>query len=123
LVFAASSDGRAVTDGRGRKLLVDAAFQDIQSCDAVLVHWFCARREWVSARDAGTREGRKVASESTRPNALVRGSCSGVFLLGEAGLLNERRCTTTWRLHDEMKRRYPKADAAWGAAIIEETAE
>ena len=52
--------------------------------------------------------------------ALVCGSCSGVSLLGEAGLLKERRCTTTWWLHDEMKRRYPKADAAWGAAILED---
>ena len=43
-----------------------------------------------------------------------------MFLLGEAGLLDGRRCTTTWWRHDELKSRYPRADAAWGASLIED---
>jgi len=52
--------------------------------------------------------------------ALVCASCSGVFILGEAGLLDGRRCTTTWWRHDELKARYPKAKAIWGAPLIED---
>ncbi|MCL6287787.1 GlxA family transcriptional regulator [Streptomyces sp. 43Y-GA-1] len=46
--------------------------------------------------------------------AVERGSrvlsvCSGAYVLGAAGLLNGRRCTTHWRHAAELSRRYPKA--------------
>ncbi len=42
--------------------------------------------------------------------ALVQAHCSGVFQLGEAGLLEGRRCTTHWRHAAELAERYPGAD-------------
>ncbi|MFC9941959.1 GlxA family transcriptional regulator [Streptomyces pratensis] len=41
--------------------------------------------------------------------ARVLSVCSGAFLLGAAGLLDGRRCTTHWRHSDELARRFPKA--------------
>ena len=41
--------------------------------------------------------------------ARVLSVCSGAFILGEAGLLDGRRCTTHWRYADELARRYPAA--------------
>lgn len=41
--------------------------------------------------------------------ATVLSVCSGSFVLGAAGLLDGRSCTTHWRHVDELARRFPEA--------------
>ncbi|MDC0768047.1 helix-turn-helix domain-containing protein [Streptomyces sp. HD] len=41
--------------------------------------------------------------------ARVLSVCSGVFVLGAAGLLDGRRCSVHWRQAGELSRRHPKA--------------
>ena len=41
--------------------------------------------------------------------ARVMSVCSGAFVLGEAGLLDDRRCTTHWRYTTELAARFPRA--------------
>src|SRR5690348_14029497 len=48
---------------------------------------------------------RRAVDRGTR----VLSVCSGAFILGEAGLLDGRRCTTHWRSAAELARRYPAA--------------
>jgi transcriptional regulator GlxA family with amidase domain len=42
--------------------------------------------------------------------AYVMSLCTGAFLLGAAGLLDGRRCTTHWQHADELAAMYPEAD-------------
>lgn len=42
--------------------------------------------------------------------AAVMGLCTGAFALGEAGLLDGRRCTTHWRHSAELARDFPLAE-------------
>jgi AraC family transcriptional regulator, transcriptional activator FtrA len=41
--------------------------------------------------------------------AIILSVCSGAFILGAAGLLDGRRCTTHWRHADELAERFPEA--------------
>src|SRR5690349_19849151 len=41
--------------------------------------------------------------------ATLLSVCSGAFILGAAGLLDDRRCTTHWREARQFKERFPKA--------------
>ena len=50
--------------------------------------------EWLrSAADAGAR---------------ICSICSGAWLLAHAGILNNRRCTTHWKIADAMAQRFPE---------------
>lgn len=113
-------EGNFFLDGRGRRFSADATLDEIAACDAILVPGFTPDANGdlppMSAFGAAAAWIRNRHSRG----ALVYGSCNGVFLLGEAGLLDGRRCTTTWWRHDELQRRYPRAAAQWGATLIED---
>jgi AraC family transcriptional activator FtrA len=52
--------------------------------------------------------------------AWVLSVCTGAFLLGEAGLLDGRSCTTHWRHTDELKRRFPSATVDPDVLFVED---
>lgn len=52
--------------------------------------------------------------------SCIAGACAGGFVLGEAGLLNGRVCTTTWWLYPTFAERYPLAKPVWGKALAEQ---
>ncbi|WP_335940838.1 GlxA family transcriptional regulator [Streptomyces sp. PTD5-9] len=63
--------------------------------------------------DSGGRDFPEEVLDALR-RAVDRGArvlsvCSGAFVLGAAGLLDGRRCTTHWRHTDELARRCPRA--------------
>lgn len=118
-VITASVNGQSLRDGMGRSIAVDAHVQDIGDCHAVLIPGLI---RGASSLPKAAELGPVAAwlRQRHQHGSVVAGSCAGVFVLGESGLLTQRRCTTTWWLHDELKRRYPEADAVWGSALIED---
>ena len=51
----------------------------------------------------------KVLQETIERGGRVLSVCSGAFVLGAAGLLDGRPCTTHWFYVDELRRRFPLA--------------
>lgn len=50
--------------------------------------------------------------------ARIVSICSGAFVLGHAGLLDGRRCTTHWKVADRLQRDYPAARVARNRLFI-----
>jgi AraC family transcriptional activator FtrA len=46
--------------------------------------------------------------------------CSGAFVLGEAGVLDDRQCTTHWRYADELQARFPRAKVACNHLYVQD---
>lgn len=119
-VILANHPGRPITDGHGRTFEVDSDLNSIGHCDAVLVPGFVPNEQGHPPKSIINSETQSWLQAHSKQGTLMCGSCSGVFALGEAGLLNNRRCTTTWWLHDELKQRFPRTNAEWASELIDD---
>lgn len=52
--------------------------------------------------------------------AIVASSCTGAFLLAEAGLLSGRRATTHWVAADDLAREYPDIEVRPHSVVVDE---
>lgn len=48
--------------------------------------------------------------QAAEKGVVISSICTGAFLLAEAGLLNNRECTTHWRYVDQLAKDFPKLD-------------
>jgi transcriptional regulator GlxA family with amidase domain len=108
-----SLDGGPVTTESGFRIMPDADLGPVAEADLVA----------VPAHPIDTRVPQPVV-EALRAaadrGAYVLSVCSGAFLLGDAGLLDGRRCTTHWLYTDELARRNPGAIVLPNALYVED---
>lgn len=119
-VLAASPDGASIVDRSGATFPVAASFDAIATCDAIIVPSFMPDPNGKPPDMSGFGATGAWLRRHHARGALIAGCGSGAFLLGEAGLLDGRRCTTSWWHQEELKQRYARVDAAWGARLIED---
>ncbi|MEO6087437.1 MAG: AraC family transcriptional regulator, partial [Umezawaea sp.] len=86
--------GVSLTPSLGLDALVGA--------DLVAIPAFTIRDEYPPA----VLEALRQAAAS---GATLLSVCSGAFLLGETGLLDDRNCTTHWREQKQFTERFPRA--------------
>jgi transcriptional regulator GlxA family with amidase domain len=61
-----------------------------------------------------------IVKEAARAGSRLISTCSGAFVLGEAGLLDGKRCTTHWRRLEELRCRFPRAKVLDDRLFIED---
>ncbi|KAB7769786.1 GlxA family transcriptional regulator [Xanthomonas maliensis] len=115
-----SADGQPLHDPQGRRIPVDGAFPDPAHCDVVLVTGMALGPDGLPPLSPSIQRAAAWLQHCHRQGVTVGAACAGTFILGEAGLLDGRRCTTTWWLHHAFKRRFPNALVAWGTAVEEQ---
>ena len=106
-VRTASIDGHPVHSDGPVSLTPDCAISGIRKVDLIVVPATGLETEELLARHA------KVVPWLKRwhkRGAAIAGICSGVALLAEAGLLDQRPATTHWGLVDSYREKYPAVD-------------
>ncbi|MGW5124467.1 helix-turn-helix domain-containing protein [Streptomyces sp. NPDC004069] len=88
--------GLTVSTPHGLDRLEEADLITVPAADAVISRGYPP--ELLAALRRAVDRGARVLSV-----------CSGVFVLGAAGLLDGRRCAAHWRHADELARRFPRA--------------
>lgn len=96
-----------VPTAQGVTLRAEAGWPAVAASDVVLVPGWRVddepHRPVLSADQAGALADHHAAG------GTVASVCSGAFALGEAGLLDGRRCTTHHALQERLARRWPRA--------------
>ncbi|MBB5897495.1 GlxA family transcriptional regulator [Kutzneria kofuensis] len=98
----AERPGEPVRTSVGVQLTPDRPLADLVSADLVAVPACTVRAEYPPAVLAALRE-------AADHGAMLLSVCSGGFVLGAAGLLDDRACTVHWRYAEEFQRRFGKA--------------
>jgi transcriptional regulator GlxA family with amidase domain len=104
-----SLDGEPVQCSNGYTLTVDASLAEIEPTEILYVTALAVatKRELAGAMqrcDPAVDWLRQQGSHQ----AFIATSCSGSFLLAEAGLLDDRQATTAWWLSKLFVRQYPR---------------
>jgi transcriptional regulator GlxA family with amidase domain len=115
-VRLAGLDGGTVTCLDGVSLHPSVVAADVTAPDLVVVPGldddlapsFTANRGWVPWLARWHAAGARVAS-----------SCTGAFLVADAGLLDGRPATTHWLFAEELARRYPAVRVTAGKMIVD----
>lgn len=76
---------------------------DIASADTIVVPG------WSSVEQEPSEELLDVLRAAYSRGARIASICIGAFVLGWAGLLDDRPCTTHWAFVDDFARRFPRA--------------
>ena len=118
--ITASPTGGPVIISDGVRFETETSFEEIASCDAIIVPSFSPDANGKAPDMSVFATTAAWLRRHHARGAMIGGCGSGVFLLGEAGLLDGRRCTTSWWHHEDLRQRYPRADVARGARLIED---
>lgn len=76
---------------------------DIVLVPGISLHTHAQRETWLDPAVA------RWIAEAYAAGAHLASVCTGAFALGEAGILDGRRCTTHWQAVPLLRRQYPRA--------------
>ena len=105
--------GEPITLENGLTLTTEHGLEGAEGADLVV----------APAYDYGTVPSEAVLEvfrQAHARGAWVLSVCSGAFLLGEAGLLDGRSCTTHWRHTAELAARFPTASVDPDVLFVED---
>lgn len=74
----------------------------------------------LSSRNSPSESLLEFVRHAYEAGSYVCGICNGAFLLGKAGLLNHRQCTTHWKRTSELKEHFPLAKVSEDVLFVED---
>lgn len=101
--YCAVTPGMVCTDA-GLQVRVDQGLDQMAHADIIIVPG------WMDPETRPPEVLIDVLQKANETGKLIVGLCQGAFVLGYAGLLNERKATTHWASSKAFARLFPRAD-------------
>ncbi|MCF7980797.1 MAG: helix-turn-helix domain-containing protein [Pseudomonadales bacterium] len=103
-VILASEDGKPVSFEGGVTISPDRAVSQIKKTDLIFIPTIGLDLEMVFSKN---KKMLNFLKHQANKGVRIAAVCTGVSMLAEAGLLNDRPATTHWALADQYHKRYP----------------
>lgn len=100
-----SPGGRPVTCMGGIQLQPQAAMEDVEKLDLVVV-----AAAGLGALDAAAKRITPWLQQQHKQGAAIASVCTGAFAVAATGLLDGRKATTHWGFVEFFRQRYPQVD-------------
>lgn len=108
-----TADGQPVRDVQGRSIESDGAFSGPDTFGVIIASGMQLDEHRFPVDRAAVSNAAEWLKVKYLKGSCIASVCAGSFVLGEAGLLNGRVCTTTWWLYPTFAERYPLAKPVW----------
>lgn len=115
-----TADGQPVRDVQGRIIESDGSFNEPDNFGLIIATGMQLDEQRFPSDRAAVSSAAGWLRVKYSEGSCVAAACAGGFVLGEAGLLNGRVCTTTWWLYPTFAERYPLAKPIWGKVLAEQ---
>jgi len=115
-----TADGKPVRDVQGRIIESDGSFNEPDNFGLIIASGMQLDEQRYPVDRAAVLSAASWLKLKYSEGSCIAAACAGGFVLGEAGLLNGRICTTTWWLYPTFAERYPLAKPVWGKALAEQ---
>lgn len=115
-VVTASVDGRAVIGAGGLTIMPAHAMKRITATDLILVSSGGTSLDGLLHDHADAIPWLRKWHER---GATIAGVCSGVCLLAEAGLLDDKEATTHWGIAEAFRAKYPKVNLTPDRLVVD----
>jgi transcriptional regulator GlxA family with amidase domain len=106
-IITASEDGKAVRFEGGVTIKPDRAVSQIRKTDVIFIPSVGLELDKVFAKN---RKMLQFIQRQANKGTIVAGVCTGVAMLAELGLLDDRPATTHWALAEQYRQRYPRVN-------------
>lgn len=106
-----SLSGESVHCSNGMKLHADFSCSEVAKADLIIlpgIHHTDGRNLLDSL--SRLKAERQWLEAQAQQGVTIAANCSGVFMLAEAGLLNDQTATTAWWLGSMFSKRYPQVE-------------
>ncbi|MGE0788128.1 MAG: GlxA family transcriptional regulator [Sandaracinaceae bacterium] len=120
-VTLCSAEGGPLTAASGLTSASTRTLRSARNADVVVLPgiWAESPREIDAVLARGETQALARAAKSAHARgALVAASCSGVFVLADAGVLDGARATTAWWLAPHLRRRCPRVEVDAKASLV-----
>lgn len=102
IVLCADRPGRKLDAGNGLQIVVDEGLEALKRAGTIIVPG------WRNVDALPPPRLLEALGAAHKRKARIVSICSGVFVLGAAGLLDGRRVTAHWAEADKLARRHPR---------------
>ncbi len=117
-IITVSENGEAVTDSYGGNLSVEKPINNIEWCDFIIIPGIEYNSVNTVIFNSISPDVKKWLRYHHKNGTIICSHYTSIFILGESGLLNGKRCVCAYGIEEKIKNQYSLANIVQGPPLL-----